>query len=59
MRKFMKDYGKLCKDNGVFYKEHWKGVIVMNAVILGAELAYLGRHQIKNTLKEKFNKEEA
>ena len=40
MREFVKDYADLCKDSGKFYKKHWKGCIVLNAVTLGAELAY-------------------
>lgn len=40
MKQFWKDYGELCKETGRFYKNHWKGVIVLNAVIVGAELAY-------------------
>ena len=40
MKEFWKDYGELCKETGRFYKKHWKGCIVLNAVILGAELAY-------------------
>ena len=40
MKEFWKDYGELCKETGRFYKKHWKGCIVLNAAILGAELAY-------------------
>ena len=40
MKEFWKDYGKLCKESGRFCKEHWKGVVVLNAVIIGAELAW-------------------
>lgn len=40
MKEFWKDYGELCKESGRFYKKHWKGCIVLNAVIIGAELAY-------------------
>lgn len=32
---FMKDYGHLCRQSKSFYKEHWKGVVVLN-VTLGA-----------------------
>ena len=57
MAEFWKDYGKLCKETGKFYKKHWRGLIVMNvAAILGAELAYFGRHQIKDKI-EKIRKE--
>ena len=59
MAEFWKDYGKLCKETGEFYKKHWRGVIVLNAVILGANLVYLERNQIKSKLKEKFHKEES
>ena len=40
MKEFWKDYGELCKESGRFCKKHWKGCIVLNAVIIGAELAY-------------------
>ena len=40
MKEFWKDYGELCKASGRFYKKHWKGCIVLNSVIIGAELAY-------------------
>lgn len=40
MKDFWKDYGELCKETGRFYKKHWKGVIVLTAVIVGAEVAY-------------------
>ena len=59
MAKFWKDYANLCKESGKFYKKHWLGVIVLNAVIVGGELAYFGRDQIKNKIKEKFHKEES
>ena len=59
MAKFWKDYAHLCKESGEFYKKHWLGVIVLNVVIVGGELVYFGRDQIKSKLKEKFHKEES
>lgn len=56
MREFVKDYVGLCKDSGKFYKKHWKGVIVMNAVIIAGEFAYVYRNRIKDILEEKFSK---
>ena len=56
MAEFWKDYGKLCKETGKFYKKHWRGVIVMDAVVLGAAIAYFGRYQIKDKI-EKIRKE--
>lgn len=58
MKQFWKDYGELCKETGRFYKKHWKGVIVLNAVILGAEVAYFAyqnkkfERMISNSYKE-------
>lgn len=46
MKQFWKDYGELCKESGRFYKKHWKGVVVLNAVIIGAEMAYF-KHKTK------------
>ena len=40
MKEFMKDYVELCKDSGKFYKKHWKGLIVLNALIIGGEYAW-------------------
>lgn len=34
MKDFLKDYLKLCKDSGKFYKRHWKGVIILNIVCI-------------------------
>ena len=56
MAEFWKDYGKLGKETGEFYKKHWRGVIVMDAVVLGATLAYFGSYQIKDKI-EKIRKE--
>lgn len=56
MAEFWKDYGKLCKETGEFYKKHWRGVIVLNAVIFGVNLVYLERYQIKDKI-EKIRKE--
>lgn len=40
MREFVKDYVDLCKDSGCFYKKHWKGVVLLNVVIIDAEYAW-------------------
>lgn len=59
MKEFVKDYAELCKVSGRFYKKHLLGVIVMNAVVIGAEMAYFNRANIKNKLEEKFHKKNA
>ena len=40
MKQFWKDYWELCKESGRFCKKHWKGYIILNAAIIGAELAW-------------------
>ena len=57
MKGFWKDYAELWKDTGRFYKKHWLGVIVMNAVIICGEFAYFYRNSIKDAVKSKFKKE--
>ena len=59
MKTFVKDYAQLCKDAGKFYKNHWKGMVVLNAAIIGAEVVYLEKGKIKGKLKEKFHKKES
>lgn len=40
MREFVKDYMKVCKDYGEFCKKHWKGLVVVNAVLIAGEFVY-------------------
>lgn len=58
MKKFFGDYKDLCKETGKFYKNHWKGMILMNAAVLGAEFLWFFRRPIKESLEEKFSKKE-
>lgn len=55
MKKFFKDYADLCNQTSKFYRDHWKGTIVMNIVVGGAIYAWLSKDTIKEKLKEKFN----
>ena len=59
MKKFWKDYADLCKESGNFYKKHWLGVIVLNAVIIASEFAWWKRDEIKDCVKSKIKKEES
>ena len=61
MNEFVKDYVDLCKDSGRFYKKHWKGVVLLNAVIIGAEYAWYKYNdkRFKNYIKEGLEKKEA
>ena len=56
MKAFFKDYWDLCKQSGDFYKKHWKGTLVLNAVIIGGELIYFYKDEIIDTVKEKLPK---
>ena len=58
MKKFFGDYKDLCKETGKFYKNHWKGLILFEAAILGAEYLWVFRKPIKESLEEKFSKKE-
>lgn len=62
MKGFMKDYAELLRANGRFYKNHWKGSIVM---ILGSYIvgcagtaAWFYRDEIKKKIESKFRKED-
>ena len=56
MKAFFKDYWDLCKQSGDFCKKHWKGTLVLNAVLIGGELIYFYRNEIVDTVKEKLPK---
>ena len=56
MKAFFKDYWDLCKQSGDFCKKHWKGTLVLNAVIIGGELIYFYKDEIVDTVKEKLPK---
>ena len=56
MKAFFKDYWDLCKQTGDFYKKHWKGTLVLNAVLIGGELIYFYKDEIVETVKEKLPK---
>ena len=56
MKEFWKDYAAICKDGLGFYKKHWKGCVVFNAVVIGAELAWFYRDSIKDKIDEKLKK---
>ena len=56
MKAFFKDYWDLCKQSGDFYKKHWKGTLVLNAVLIGGELIYFYKDEIVEAIKEKLPK---
>lgn len=59
MKKFWNDYVDLCKKSNRFYKKHWLGVIVLNAVIIAGEFAWWKRDEIKDYVESKIKKEES
>lgn len=58
MKQFWKDYGNLCKETNQFYKKHWKGVIILNAVIIGVECLWLKRKLDQLDFECSIDKEE-
>ena len=61
MKQFWKDYGELCKETGRFYKKHWKGVILLEAVIVGAGVAWFryNSREMENLIASSEKKEGA
>ena len=59
MNEFFKDYVELSKQTGKFYKDHWKGTIVVNVIVGGVTMAYMYRDEIKDKITNKFHKEES
>lgn len=61
MKQFWKDYGELCKETGRFYKKHWKGCVLLNAAILGAELVWFKYQtkQFENRIEKSVEEEGA
>ena len=59
MKKFWKDYADLCKESGKFYKKHWFGVIVLNAVLIAGEFVWWKRDEIKDYVESKIKEEES
>lgn len=57
MKSFFRDYANLCNVTWGFYKKHWVGCIITNAVIFGAEMGWLYKDSIKDFVKEKFAKD--
>ena len=53
MKEFVKDYVDLNKESMKFLKKHWKGYTLMCVFITGAELAYLNRFYIKESIEHR------
>ena len=53
---WIKDYVDLSKQNVIFAKKHWKGMLAVNAALVVGECAWLLREPIKNAVKEKLSK---
>lgn len=62
MKKFIKDYGELCKSTGRFYKNHWFGTIIMNIVVFVIGIFLFWPKELRQLMfggiKEKFSKKE-
>jgi Pyruvate/2-oxoacid:ferredoxin oxidoreductase gamma subunit len=56
MKEFWSDYAKMCKQSGEFYKEHWKGIIILNVALAGAFAGYMAIATHKDEIKKFFTK---
>lgn len=59
MKDFFKDYLKLCKDCGKFYKRHWKGVIILNIVCIVVMFIPYVYNKIEEKMLSKWYEERA
>ena len=59
MKEFWKDYVELQKESIGFCKKHWKGLVAVNAVLIGAELAYFAyqNHKFNKAIQGCFDEE--
>lgn len=53
MKEFVKDYGKVLSTTWDFYKNHWKGVIVMNVALSTVTLLHKNKEMIWDKINEK------
>lgn len=53
-KQFWKDLGALYATFGRWLKKHWKGYLVLGAVILGVEMAVIYRDTIKDAIINKL-----
>lgn len=51
---FWKDLGTLYANFGRWLKKHWKGYLVLGAVIWGVEMVVIYRDTIKDTIGDKL-----
>lgn len=58
MGKFFKDYGELLKSNGRFYKNHWKGCIVLSTVSFVVSYGACELYYKRQLKKEQFSKDD-
>lgn len=56
MKEFWSDYAKMCKQSGEFYKEHWKGIIILNVALAGAFAGYMAIATHKDEIKSSLRK---
>lgn len=61
MKEFFKDYKEMCIDSQrMWMKKHWKGYILMYAILYAGMYAYLNKNQIKEKIEsKKTHKEES
>lgn len=59
MKEFWKDYGELWKESWKFTKKHWKGLLILNAAVCGAEVAWFTykSKQLSRTLAKDLSEE--
>ena len=60
MKTFFKDYGELFKATVGFCKKHWLGIIIINVVVCGIDVAVIWPKKLKEAfvdgIKSKFKR---
>lgn len=56
MKEFVKDYVELQKHSNQWLKKHWKGYTLLCTLLIGGELAYFYKDEIKDKIESRKKK---
>lgn len=59
MNKFWSDYKEVCDVTKSFYKNHWKGTLMLNVAIIGVMAGVTYVNLNKDAIKAKFTKKKS
>lgn len=53
MKEFIKDYVELQKHSNQWLKKHWKGYTLLCALVIGGEMVYFYKDEIKYKIEHR------